>query len=111
MVENAATPLHLAARRGNLPVLHKLLSDPAVAIEVLEPREVPVEEVAPAVAHVRGVEHAVPAMDHVVVERNDHGGTSHADAQRADDRESSYSAPPHTAQYPPPPRFPRANRA
>ena len=40
----------------------------------LEPREVRVEEVAPAVADVRGVEDAVPAVDHVVVERDDHGG-------------------------------------
>ena len=31
-----AAALHLAARRGNLPVLHKLLSDPAVAIDQLD---------------------------------------------------------------------------
>ena len=33
-----------------------------------------VQEVAPAVADVRGVEHAVPAVDHVVIDREDHRG-------------------------------------
>ena len=33
-----------------------------------------VQEVAPPVADVRGVEHAVPAVDHVVIDRDDHRG-------------------------------------
>ena len=33
-----------------------------------------VQEVAPPVADVRGVEHAVPAVDHVVIDREDHRG-------------------------------------